>query len=67
VVKQHPGNGGFGDSWDRSVTNCFVVERNASPRFSDRQKGSPFTQAEFEQLALTISYPTFSKTFGDLK
>ena len=69
VVKQHPSKDGFGDSWDRSVTNYFVVERNASPRFFDRQKGvkGPFTEAEFKQLARTKSYPNFSKTFEDLK
>ena len=41
----------------------------ASPTFFDRKKGvqGPFTEREFAQLALTMLYPNFTKTFEDLK
>lgn len=68
VVKQHPSKDAFG-AFDRSITNYFVVERTSSSSLADRQKGvrGPLTKEEFEKLAASLSLPTFTKTFDDLK
>ncbi len=69
VVMQHPSTNEFGTSWDRTITNYFVVERTVSPSHADRQKGvrGPMSKAEFDKLAMTVALPKFSKTFEDLK
>jgi hypothetical protein len=68
VVKQHPSRD-LGDSFDRSITSFFVVERTSSSSFSERQKRvrGPLSEKEFERLAASLSLPMFSKTFDDLK
>lgn len=68
VVKQHPSTDNFG-AFNRSITNYFVVERNSSPSYTERQKGvrGPLTRDEFEKLAATLSLPKFTKTFDDLQ
>ena len=69
VVKQHPTKDGPGAEFDRSITNYFIVERTSSPSLADRQKGvrGPWTKADFEKLAASLSLPNFTKTFDDLK
>ena len=68
VVMQHPSKDAFG-SFDRTVTNYFVVKRTTSTSSTERQKGvqGPLSKNEFEKLTVTLSLPKFSKTFDDLK
>jgi hypothetical protein len=68
VLKQHPASDLGATSFDRSITNYFIVEKR-SGSFKDREAGvrGPLTKEEFERLASTLSLPKFSKTFDDLK
>ena len=68
VLKVHPSTDEFG-GFDRSVTHYFVVERTASPHLADAEKGvrGPFTKAEFDKLAVTQSFPKFTKTLKKLE
>ncbi len=68
VLKQHPVTDGHATSFDRSITNYFIVEKR-SGSFKDREAGvrGPLTKDEFEKLASSLSLPEFSKTFDDLK
>ena len=69
VVKQHPATDQFATSFDRSVTNYFVVERSQSSEFKERQKRvrGPMKKEVFERLAVSLSLPPFTKTFDDLE
>ena len=69
VLKQHPAKDQFASSVDRSVTKYFIVERSQSPEFRDREKRvrGPMEKGEFEKLAVSLSLPSFSKTFHDLE
>ena len=68
VLKQHPASDLGASSFDRSITNYFIVEKR-SGSFKDREAGvrGPLTKAQFERLVSTLSLPEFSKTFDDLK
>jgi hypothetical protein len=69
VIKQHPSTDALGSSFDRGVTNYYVVTRSRSPRFAEREKGvrGPMTEAEFTELKIALQLPAFTKTFEDLK
>jgi hypothetical protein len=69
VVKQHPATDPWASSFDRSVTNYFIIERSQSPAFREREKGvrGPMKKEEFDKLAKSLSLPTFTKTFHDLE
>lgn len=66
VVKQHPATDHFGH-FDRTVTNYFVVTRMSGPAL-EKENGvrGPLTKDQFDQLATSLSLPTFTKTFDDL-
>lgn len=68
VVKQHPASDLGATSYDRSITNYFVVEKR-SGGYAARKSGvrGPLTKAEFERLVSALSLPDFSKTYDDLK
>lgn len=68
VVKQHPVTEG-GRSYNRAITNFYIVKRTGSSELEKRQKGvrGPLTQEEFEKLAVTLPLPAFSKTFRELE
>lgn len=69
VLKQHPARDHFASSFDRTVTNYFVVQRTSSPDFKERRKGvvGPLSREEFDKLALKLALPSFSETFADLE
>lgn len=69
VLKQHPATDQFASSVDRSVTKYFILERSQSPEFRDQEKRvrGPMEREEFEQLAVSLLLPSFSKTFQDLE
>lgn len=69
VVKQHPATNAVASSFDRSITNYFIVERNHSSQYEDRQKGvrGPLKKEEFDRLRSSLSLPPFTKTFNDLE
>ena len=69
VLKQHPATDQFASSVDRSVTKYFIVERSQSPEFRDQEKRvrGPMEREKFEQLVVSLSLPSFSKTFQDLE
>ncbi len=69
VLMQHPSKDPFGESFDRSITNYYLVVRTLSPSIEERMKGvrGPLSKEEFEKLATALSLPKFSKTFDDLK
>lgn len=69
VVKQHPAMDSAATSFDRSVTNYFIVERIESVNPVEREKHvrGPLKKEEFEVLAKSLSLPSFTKTFDDLK
>jgi hypothetical protein len=69
VIKQHPSTDDFGSSFNRGITNYYVVTRSRSPRFAERKKGvrGPMTEAEFNELKIALQLPAFAKTFEDLK
>jgi hypothetical protein len=66
VVKQHPATDHFGH-FDRTVTNYFVVKRMSGPAL-EKENGvrGPFTKDQFDKMAISLSLPTFTKTFDDL-
>lgn len=68
VLKQHPASDLGATSYDRSITNYFVVEKR-SGSFRDRELGvrGPLTKEEFAPLVSALSLPDFTKTFDDLK
>ncbi len=74
VAAQHPSTDKLG-GFDRSITRYFVVERNHTPSSFQPWKGvrapigirGPLSKEEFDRLSTTLSLPTFSKTFEDLK
>jgi hypothetical protein len=68
VLKQHPASNPGATSFDRSITNYFIIEKR-SGSFKDREAGvrGPLTKEQFERQASTLSLPEFSKTFDDLK
>jgi hypothetical protein len=69
VVKQHPSKDPFGGSWDRSVTNFYVVERTSSMNSAERTKRvrGPMTKADFEALQESARLPRFSTVIGELE
>ena len=69
VIKQHPSTDALGSSFNRGITNYYLVTRSRSPQFAEREKGvrGPMTEAEFAKLKITLHLPAFTKTFEDLK
>ena len=69
IVKQHPAKDQFASSFDRAVTNYFIVERNHSPMFREREKGvrGPMKKEEYDILAKKLPLPSFTKIFQDLE
>jgi hypothetical protein len=68
IVKQHPATDGFGH-FDRSVTNCFYIERTDSLDFRERQRRvtGPLSEQEFRERAAELKLPSFQKIFRDLQ
>jgi len=66
VLKQHPYSK---STYDKSVTNYYVVRRSDSTNFREVEAGvqGPLDEAAFAKLAAVDSLPAFSKTFNDLK
>jgi hypothetical protein len=69
VVKQHPALNQAATSFDRSITNYFVVDRIGSPNPVEREKAvrGPLKKEEFDSLATSLSLPPFTKSFSDLE
>ena len=59
VLKQHPADDA-GMKFDRAVTHYFIVGRDKSVR-------GPLKKEEFDRLAGSLSLPSFTKVFDDLK
>jgi hypothetical protein len=60
VLKQHPATDEAATSFDRSITNFFVVGR-------DKQVRGPLKKEEFEALSASLSLPPFTKVFEALR
>ena len=69
VVKQHPAKDEFASSFDRNVTNFFVVERVSSLNLSDPTVGlhGPMNEGEYKQFEANHKLPPFEKVFTDLE
>jgi hypothetical protein len=69
VLMQHPALNTFASSFDRGVTNYFIVDRTTSTTPGEREKGvrGPLSKVEFERLASSLSLPPFTKRFDDLE
>ena len=60
VLKQHPATDQAATSFDRSITNFFVVSR-------DKRVRGPLKKEEFDLLSSSLSLPPFTKVFDDLQ
>jgi len=60
VLKQHPATDQPATSFDRTVTNFFVVGR-------DKRVRGPLKPEEFDALSVSLSLPTFTKVFEGLQ
>jgi hypothetical protein len=69
VVKQHPATDEFASSYNRSITNYFIIEKTKSRDFDARKKGvrGPIKADEFNKLVMSLSLPLFTKTFHNLE
>jgi len=60
VLKQHPATDQSATSFDRAITNFFVVGR-------DKSVQGPLKRGEFDALSISLSLPAFTKVFEDLR
>ena len=68
VAKQHPARDAT--TFDRSVTNYYVVDRTVYKYEGEKPKIEvlgPFTRAEFDSVSRTLELPKFTKTFATLE
>ena len=60
VLKQHPATDQAATSFNRAITNFFVVGR-------DKRVRGPLKKEEFDALSASLSLPSFTKVFEDLQ
>ena len=67
IVAQHPAKNRFGDC-DKSVTYYYIINRDpdGGPFKSERVRG-PLSKPDFDALSASLSLPTLTKVFNELK
>ena len=67
IVAQHPATNRFGDC-DKSVSYYYIIHRDpdGGPSKNERVRG-PLGKPEFDALSASLSLPSFTKVFNELK